>query len=283
MKKQLSFIILFFITLFIFADDLEFVSINGGSIQRKDNFGNVQTVKVDSFKISNSLITVKDWRTFLNEVYPDTINDWQQRMLYLVDSDYSITKVSEKWPAFILTWYQVIEYCNWQSRKDGLIPVYKVKMKDVSLFDIYWDIKANGYRLPTEAEWEVASGISTKTATEKDYLVNSWVTQRIDIQAKPHNIKLKPANKYALYDVIGIVGQYCWDYYSDNYYLSNDVINPKGPSTFFASKSENPNKEIRVVRGGSWVSIASDLVKYPRRYGYVDTNNGMIGFRLAKN
>ncbi len=267
-----------------FAADTKFITIPDSTYKRKDNSGNTQTITVSSFQIADSLVTVKEWKYFLNDLYPLSISDWQSRMQYLTDSDYKEMSISDNWPTFILTWYQVVEYCNWRSIKDGLKPVYTYAKNKKGLFDTCnWDKNANGYRLPTEAEWELSSGIVTAYATEKDYILNTWVPLKIDIHGTPHDIKQKTPNRFGLYDAFGIVSQYCWDYYDERYFLSKEVINPSGPTKAYASNGDHLEHVLRVARGSWWTTTAHEIVTQPRFYGYAEANNQGIGFRLAKN
>jgi formylglycine-generating enzyme required for sulfatase activity len=181
-------------------------------------------------------------------------------------------------PVERVSWYDSVEYCNKRSIKEGLKPYYNIDKirKDPNnkpdpkfgdLEDIKWTVTihagANGYRLPTEAEWEYAasggqmskgytySGSDNiddvawywRNAGDKD-LTGYWywaVIQQNHDKTKPAGGK-KP-NELGLYDMSGNVRQWCWDWFGD---LETHVTNPKGSRSGYD----------RVWKGGGWMGDA---------------------------
>jgi formylglycine-generating enzyme required for sulfatase activity len=135
-------------------------------------------------------------------------------------------------------WTDAARFCNRCSECEGLKPCY-----DLSTWQCNFD--ANGYRLPTEVEWEYAcrAGSSGKYCfgdSEKELPQYAWLKPHS--QGKPHPIGEKLPNRWGLYDMHGNVWQWCNDWYSENYYMESPAENPRGPAT----------GTMRVLRGGAW-------------------------------
>jgi formylglycine-generating enzyme required for sulfatase activity len=154
----------------------------------------------------------------------------------------------------------------------GLKPCYTVNGTDVTC-----DFTANGFRLPTEAEWEYAC----RAGTTGDYAGASyndiaWVnTNSNDID---HNVGLKTANAWGLFDMEGNVWEWCWDWYDPDYYasLASTVTDPRGPATSKAGA-------LRAFRGGSYDAAPID-VRCSRRDGAAPDDLQMNrGFRVVRN
>jgi formylglycine-generating enzyme required for sulfatase activity len=171
-------------------------------------------------------------------------------------------------PVECVSWYDAIEYCNKRSVKEGLTPAYTVNGTNVT-----WDRNANGYRLPTEAEWEYAARGGSKS---KGYEYSG--SSSVDGVAwyngnsgnKTHPVKTKSANELGLYDMSGNVYEWCWDWYDS--YGSEAQTDPTGASS----------GTHRVFRGGSWYDVAAG-VRSAFRNGSTPSNRGYIlGFRLVR-
>jgi sulfatase modifying factor 1 len=153
---------------------------------------------------------------------------------------------SPKKPVERVRWRDAKQYCNERSLLEGLKPCYNEKTLD-------WDCdySANGYRLPTEAEWEYACRAGTDGPYDfgqPDKLRQyAWFGSNAD--QKTHPAGEKKPNRWGLFDMHGNVSEWCEDVYSPTYYKDSPIDNPHGPS--------NPGKDVkRVVRGGSWKSSA---------------------------
>ena len=146
----------------------------------------------------------------------------------------------DKNPVEMVRWTQAVKYCNARSRKEALTPCYN---------EATWacDFSANGYRLPTEAEWEYACRAGTTTAyafgDDAQGLGNhAWF--KGNASKKTHPVGGKKSNAWGLQDMHGNVAEWCHDFYAADYYASSPTQDPRGP----ASGTK------RVVRGGSWAS-----------------------------
>ena len=150
-------------------------------------------------------------------------------------------------PVERVRWRDAKQYCNERSLLEGLKACYNEKTAD-------WDCdySANGYRLPTEAEWEYAS----RAGSDQPYDFGApdklrqygWFGENSDQQTHPRGQK-KP-NGFGIYDLYGNISEWCEDVYSPTYYKDSPAVDPRGPS--------NPGKDVkRVIRGGSWKSSAA--------------------------
>ena len=170
-------------------------------------------------------------------------------------------------PVEQVSWYDAVNYCNRLSQNEGLTPAYTVNGPNVT-----WNCNANGYRLPTEAEWEYACRARTTTPYYiGDSVANAaWYSDNSN--GRTHPVGEKQANAWGLHDMLGNVFEWCWDW--KNYYPSDAQTDPKGgPSYGFG----------RVVRGGCWEYSAQSLRFTIRAAHDPSIRCDIIGFRVARN
>jgi formylglycine-generating enzyme required for sulfatase activity len=176
-------------------------------------------------------------------------------------------------PVEQVSWPQAARFCNARSRAEGLQPAYN---EDTGACDF----EADGYRLPTEAEWEYACRAGTNT----DYSFGSearklgdyaWFTD--NAAKKTHPVGQKKPNPWGLFDMHGNVAEWCQDVFDKGYYKSSPEKNPRGPSE---------GKEY-LLRGGSWKSTADALrsaYRIGENPGFSDAclARDAIGFRCVR-
>ena len=196
-------------------------------------------------------------------------------------------EVQEERPVERVSWYDAIYFCNKYSEANGLTPCYKVNgSTDVTAWSytphngnsisgtITCDFTADGYRLPTEAEWEYAA----KGGKNKDsYLYSGSDTEGdvawygVNSGSKTHQVGLKAANSLGLYDMSGNVYEWCWDLYGG--YTSVTQTNPAGPAS----------GSYRVRRGGCWCSDVASERCASRGSNSPDYRNSYSGFRVVRS
>jgi formylglycine-generating enzyme required for sulfatase activity len=140
-------------------------------------------------------------------------------------------------PVEQVTWFGAIRFCNKCSELDGLTPCYDLQSGACNF-------AADGYRLPTEAEWEYACRAGNMgeyawgddASKLKEY---AWCSGEVT-----HPVGQKTPNAWGLYDMNGAVWQWCNDFYAEDYYQSSPTHDPHGPAS----------GEKRVMRGGAWTS-----------------------------
>lgn len=196
-------------------------------------------------------------------------------------------------PVIDITWYDAVAYCNWRSRKENLQAVYEFDSEHATKVFCNW--AANGYRLPTEAEWAFAAGNGEKNtlyswgnaapgkqgggnvademtrADFPDWQIFEGYSDGFAFTAPTGAFK---PNDFGLYDMGGNVWEWCWDTYKEDY--CHTQKNKK------AIKGDESGMD-RVLRGGSWGSFPEDCQLSRRFHNQPGTRNYSIGFRLARN
>lgn len=181
-----------------------------------------------------------------------------------------------KLPVANLSWQSAIMYCNWLSAKEGLDKYYAIKRDSSNYFNVKVNEDANGYRLPTEAEWEYAArggkdGKTTSYSGSNNVDEVAWYKMNADLT--PHEVGTKKPNELGIHDMTGNAWEWCYDIYGKNYYSESEENNPKGPR----SGAE------RVYRGGNWNSTL-DFLRLTSRFHFAPNKDyGLIGMRLARN
>ncbi|MEZ4991530.1 MAG: SUMF1/EgtB/PvdO family nonheme iron enzyme [Saprospiraceae bacterium] len=254
------------------------VFINGGTFMKGDAFGDgwsnerpLQEVTLSDYYIGRYEVTYEEFDTFCNATIRDLKPD--------------LDRGRGKRPIIFVSWFDAVTYCNWLSQEHGFTPVYTIDDEEVTA---NW--KADGYRLPTEAEWEFAArsrGRKDKwagTSDENELKLYANIQGNEDGYDHPAPVGSFKPNDLGLYDMTGNVSEWCWDWQGKDRYAKKDrqieapkaVTDPKGPDTWY-------NVPYRLVRGGA-ASYGNKYLRCTQRGGTnPESATFAIGFRLARS
>ncbi len=236
------------------------VSLPGGTFQMgstntalelgtEDDEEPIHSVTVSAFYMDSALVTQASYQSLMgvNPSYFDT------------------GTLASRQPVESMTWFDAVLYCNARSKHDGYDTVYSYTSIGFysggvagngcdSLGNLTINYSQNGYRLPTEAEWEYACRAGTTTdyywgqsyppittADTAEISVHAWWNLNSSNGTQP--VATKPANAFGLYDMSGNAWEWCNDWWAQGY-TSGSQTNPTGPTS----------GRYRVLRGGSWKS-----------------------------
>ena len=240
-----------------------------------DVFISGRKLEIASFYMSDHEVTRGEYKAVMG-IDPSTVSAYDK------DGNELTGDATKNNPVTNISWYDALVYCNTRSIKEGLAPCYaiggKTDPKDWGSVpdcdsDEKWDaatcdFTADGYRLPTEAEWEWAA----RGGESYDIDEVAWYKENTN-DTGTRDVKTKKANGYGLYDMSGNVYEWCWDWYG--------VISSGTPDSGPASDSALGS--YRCQRGGSWDNFAY-YAHVDYRYSYDPSYRyGSYGFRLVRN
>lgn len=262
----------------------DFVLIKGGSFTMgspesedwRSNDEAQHRVTLASFYMAKFEVTQKEWREITGQNPSNFTGD--------------------RLPVESITWLEAIEFCNALSKRDGRTPVYTIADGGNT---VTWNRSADGYRLPTEAEWEYAARAGSTTPfysrkvpgaedvnfyghypyqIEQNYFNDEVLETRPGVyRGKTLDVGSFKANPNGLYDIYGNVGEWCFDYYGDYGPSTGSgttgVTNPAGAS----------EETRRVYRGGGWNDFGKNLRSAYRAAMPQNNSAYNVGLRLVCN
>ncbi|TCM49027.1 formylglycine-generating enzyme family protein [Kribbella sp. VKM Ac-2568] len=163
------------------------------------------------------------------------------------------TAVGGYLPVESMPWLDAVRFCNALSQSEGLTPAYRIEGETTE-----WEQAADGYRLPTEAEWEHACRAGTTAARYGELDEIAWYRGNSD--ERIHEVQGKLPNAWGLYDMLGNVWEWCWDFYDPEVY-----------GTY------------RVLRGGGWFDEPWSCRASVRRRTHPTSRLDDLGFRPARS
>ena len=271
--------------------------IPAGAFQMGTNFTDDPEDAQPNHTVTNS--------AFYMDKYEVTSQHWQDVYIWATNNGYAFTDPgagkAPNHPVHTISWHDCVKWCNARSQKEGLTPCYYLDAAQTVIYKtdtsnawndaVKWT--ANGYRLPTEAEWEKAARggavgmrfpwADANTITNSRANYNGNTAYAYDLGPAGYNPLFAPTpytspvgyfapNGYGLYDMAGNVWEWCWDWYGSTYYSSSPASDPCGPAS----------GTYRVVRGGYWGSYAGDCRVALRSYGSPGSSLYYVGFRCVR-
>lgn len=199
------------------------------------------------------------------------------------EQNLATNEVQKNRPVENISWYDAVYYCNALSNKTGKKCAYKIEIEEIdrtgsiTSAQVELDITANGYRLPTEAEWEFAArGGGLVAATDWYYnysgsnKIDSVCWDNFNSSKKSHQVGLKYPNRLGLYDMSGNVAEWCHDFYHS--ISPTEETNPTGTL----------HGNFKVFRGGSFSSSSEDCTVSKRDFTEPASTSKKIGFRVVR-
>jgi uncharacterized repeat protein (TIGR02543 family) len=196
------------------------------------------------------------------------------------DREPAADEMQAKRPVEMVTWFDALEFCNKLSLLAGLTPVYTInnitrhEQGHITAASVTVNWGANGYRLPTEAEWEYACRAGTTTiwytGDTEDAALQAAAWYTVNSGSMTREVGLKTPNAWGLYDMHGNVSEWVWDW--NGGYTAGDKTDPLGSGETTA----------RVVRGGGWIRTAAQT-RSAFRLGFAPASqSNYVGFRIFR-
>lgn len=262
----------------------------GNSANIPENF-----VLVEGGSFTMGSPETENWRSDDETQHPVTVGSFYMGRYEVTQAEYQSAMdenpsafSGERLPVENVSWLDAVRYCNARSRQEGLTPAYRIDGAAVT-----WDRAADGYRLPTEAEWEYAcrAGVSAPFNTETSisaeeanyyghypYEIEENYFSQGNLTTQPGQYRETTVeagsfspNGFGLYDMHGNVGEWVWDYYGP--YGAGEQADPAGSATGTR----------RVYRGGGWNDFAKNLRSAYRAALPEDRNSPSVGIRLVRS
>ena len=212
---------------------VETVAVPGGTVTLRDaRSGTSRAVDLMPFEIGRTPVTAQAWTA--------------------AGSPRPTGPAGGRLPVQPVSWFDAVAWCNAASARAGLRPAYRVAGRRVA-----WDVHADGYRLPTEGEWEHAARAGSTGPTYGPLETTAWTA--LDDVPGPQPVAGKAPNAFGAFDMLGNVWEWCWDYADPARYA-----------------------DYRVLRGGGWADPRWSVRASVRRGSLPEARLEDVGFRVAR-
>ncbi len=210
-------------------------------------------VSISGFYISKFEVTQAEWNRFMKPA--------------------NVSQRGDNLPVENISWFDAVLYANGLSESEGLSPCYRIRGLGASRV-VTCDFRANGYRLPTEAEWEMAAKAGKLYNFSGSEILDDVAWYKDNSANKTREVGKKKPNDFGLHDMSGNVAEWCWDWYDANYIRNlSTFVNPTGPETG-SHKS---------IRGGSILNGEGRNINILYRdRGEPSRGYPQVGFRLVR-
>lgn len=286
----------------------DMVFVDGGTFLMGDSFGGgddderpVHEVCLDPYMIGRYEVTVGEFGEFVDATGYVTTAECDSGAAVFVgkkverrrDASWNnpYYEQDDRHPVVCVSWYDAVEYCNWRSRRDGLEPCYSGEGDSVTC-----DFSTNGYRLPTEAEWEYAArsrgrqvkyawgdsmpfiegrpaGNTRDEAAHREWDIKNYWIGYDDGYACTAPVGSFAPNALGVYDIGGNVYEWCWDWYDERFYETSHGENPTGATA----------GEMRACRDAGFACAIRHECVASRGQGRPTLTFSWGGFRIARS
>lgn len=246
----------------------EMVEVSNGSFQ----YGNTGSITPEPDQLPVNEVTISALSVSKYEITQELYEE-------IMDVNPS-TEIGDNLPVNRVSWRQAVEFCNELSLEMGIVPAYTFDGTDVVC-----DFSAPGFRLPTEAEWEYIAKAGTTTDTYGGDLVQvegedptlediAWYNSNSGGTIQP--VGLKMPNDFGVYDIIGNICEWTWDYYDSTYYQNMPVLDPTGPT------EHDPSGKLQTARGGAFRFEPGNSTAFFRAGPDRNAIADVLGFRVVQ-